>query len=140
MIDHPMARKRTNRRRGAAAVEFALVAPLFFALLFGIIEFGRVMMVQQLLVNASRSGAREASLPDSTNESVAEIVIAELARSSITLTASNVTVTPDPASANDDDQINVVVSVPYTEISWVGGSFFNGLLSASTSMRAERMN
>jgi Flp pilus assembly protein TadG len=35
-----------RNRQGAAVVEFALVAPLFFLLVFGIIEFGRLIMVQ----------------------------------------------------------------------------------------------
>ena len=35
-----MRRFRRNRARGSAAVEFALVAPIFFGLLFAIIECG----------------------------------------------------------------------------------------------------
>ncbi len=45
-------------------VEFAIVAPIFFLLIFGMIEFGRVVMVQQLLTNASREGARLGVLND----------------------------------------------------------------------------
>ncbi len=48
-----------TQRLGAAAVEFAIVAPLFFMLVFGCIEFGRALMVQQILTNASRVGARD---------------------------------------------------------------------------------
>ena len=45
--------KRGQRvsRRGVAAVEFALVAPVFFLVVLGIIEFGRMAMVQQVLAN-----------------------------------------------------------------------------------------
>lgn len=135
-----MQRISKHRRRGASAVEFALVAPLFLAMFFGIVEFGRAMMVQQLLTNASRSGAREAALPESTVESVRAIVIQQLANASITLSADNVVVTPDPASANSNEQITVEVSVPYSEVGWISGDHFTGTLRASTSMRAERMN
>ena len=38
-----------KQRRGAAAVEFAIVAPVFFLLVFGMIEYGRMVMVQQVL-------------------------------------------------------------------------------------------
>ena len=40
--------------------EFALVAPIFFLLLFGIIEAGRFMFYYQTLNNATREGARYA--------------------------------------------------------------------------------
>jgi hypothetical protein len=41
-------------------VEFALVAPLFFLLLFGIIEGGRLIFYLNILNNATRDGARYA--------------------------------------------------------------------------------
>ena len=41
-------------------VEFALVAPLFFLLLFSIIEFGRAVYYIQMLNNAASEGARYA--------------------------------------------------------------------------------
>jgi Flp pilus assembly protein TadG len=45
-------------QRGAAAVEFALIAPLLFVLLFGIIEFGAVLYNKAVIGNASREAAR----------------------------------------------------------------------------------
>jgi Flp pilus assembly protein TadG len=39
-------------------VEFALVAPVFFVLLFGVIEGGRFVLYYQTLANATREGAR----------------------------------------------------------------------------------
>jgi Flp pilus assembly protein TadG len=39
-------------------VEFALIAPLFFALLIGVIEGGRYVFYSELLGNATREGAR----------------------------------------------------------------------------------
>jgi Flp pilus assembly protein TadG len=48
------------RTRGQALVEFALVAPLFFVLLFGIIEVGRFIFYYEVLNNATREGARYA--------------------------------------------------------------------------------
>jgi Flp pilus assembly protein TadG len=46
--------------RGQALAEFALVAPLFFLLLFGIIEAGRFVFYTEVLANATREGARYA--------------------------------------------------------------------------------
>ena len=52
---------RTGRRsRGQAMVEFALVAPMLFLLLFGIIEAGRFIFYYQTLSHATREGARYA--------------------------------------------------------------------------------
>jgi len=50
-------RAKRHRRRGAAAVEMALVLPIFFTVVLGIIEFGRAMMVSQLMATSAREGA-----------------------------------------------------------------------------------
>jgi hypothetical protein len=55
-----IARALRPRTRGQALVEFALVAPIFFLLLFSIIEFGRAVYYIQMLNNAAREGARYA--------------------------------------------------------------------------------
>lgn len=46
--------------------EFALVAPLFFMLLFGILILGMVVFYQQQLTNSAREGARYATLHSAT--------------------------------------------------------------------------
>jgi Flp pilus assembly protein TadG len=48
--------------RGQALVEFALVAPLFLLLLFGIVEASLMMNAQATLDNATREGVRAAAL------------------------------------------------------------------------------
>lgn len=51
--------KRFGRETsGAAMVEFAIIAPLLFVLIFGIIDFGRVFFLYNNLTNAAREGAR----------------------------------------------------------------------------------
>jgi hypothetical protein len=44
--------------RGATTLEFALILPLFIALVFGIIEFGHTWYIYHAVTNASREGAR----------------------------------------------------------------------------------
>jgi Flp pilus assembly protein TadG len=51
-------RRFSRNRRGSAAVEFALVAPLFFALLFAIIETALVFFAGQLLETGTQDAAR----------------------------------------------------------------------------------
>lgn len=46
--------------RGQALAEFALVAPLLFLMIFGIIEFGRFIFAYEVLNNATREAARYA--------------------------------------------------------------------------------
>ena len=48
------------RSTGQAMVEFAIVAPIFFLMLFAIIDFGRYVYYVQVLNNAAREGARYA--------------------------------------------------------------------------------
>ena len=47
-------------RRGQSLVEFAMVAPLFFLLIFGITDFGRLFFTQQTLQFALREAGRYA--------------------------------------------------------------------------------
>jgi hypothetical protein len=56
--------KRANQRNriGAVAVEFAIVAPILLAIVFGMIEMGRAFEMQNLLEVAAREGARFASM------------------------------------------------------------------------------
>lgn len=48
------------RRRGAVAVEAALVLPMVIIFLFGILEYGRYVMTLQVMTNAAREGAHYA--------------------------------------------------------------------------------
>ena len=51
-------RRFRRNRRGSAAVEFALVAPAFFALLFAIIETGIMFLAGQVLESVNQQSAR----------------------------------------------------------------------------------
>ncbi len=50
--------KRWRGQQGVAAVEFALILPLFLMLIFGVIDFGLAMYAKGLITNASQEGAR----------------------------------------------------------------------------------
>jgi Flp pilus assembly protein TadG len=49
---------RLRRERGAAAVEFAILLPLFIMFVWGAIEFGLAFYTKEILTNATREGAR----------------------------------------------------------------------------------
>jgi Flp pilus assembly protein TadG len=59
-----MAPERGRGDRGAALMEFALVMPVLFLLLFGIIEFGFAFNDYQAVRQGVREGARQAVVAD----------------------------------------------------------------------------
>lgn len=52
------SRMRRKARAGSAAVEFALIAPIFFVFLMGIMEVGIMFLAQFALQNATNDAAR----------------------------------------------------------------------------------
>ncbi|WP_175777945.1 TadE/TadG family type IV pilus assembly protein [Burkholderia anthina] len=49
-----------RRQRGVAAIEFAIVFPLFFLIFYAIVTFGLIFVVKQNLTFAASEGARAA--------------------------------------------------------------------------------
>lgn len=58
-------RRAPRSPRGAAALEFALVAPLLLLLLFGIINWGYMLSFRQAISQAAAEGARSAAVAPS---------------------------------------------------------------------------
>ena len=130
--------RSTSRCRGASAVEFAIVAPVFFMVVLGIIEFGRMAMVQQVITNAAREGARIAVLDGATAAKVQNRV-EDYLRSG-TIKVGSVTVTPDPPdTAGYGEPVSVAVIVSFDEVSWLPAPFMLGgkTLRAEAVMRRE---
>lgn len=127
-----------RNRRGAAAVEFAVVAPLFFLMVFGMIEFGRMVMVQQVITNASREGARMGVLDGATTASVQTAVQNYLQAAAVQ--GAEVAVNPDPpTSAGYGAPVTITVSIDFDQVSWLPSPMFLGgqALTATTVMRRE---
>lgn len=65
----PGSPKKRDSRRGATAVEVALLMPLFMMLTLGMLDFSRALFVRHALLEAAQAGARVAALPStSTND------------------------------------------------------------------------
>jgi Flp pilus assembly protein TadG len=123
-------------RGGSAAVEFAIVAPLLFTLVVGIMQFGRILMVQQILVTAAEAGARTAIMTGKTDANVSTAISNFMSAANITGYSSSDSplLSTSPASGT---AIAVTVSVPYTSIGWTGSvpiDFSKTTLSASVTM------
>ena len=58
--------RRIARRRGQALVEFAMASIVILMLIFGVVEFGRIVLVYNNIANAARIGARYAITNSST--------------------------------------------------------------------------
>ena len=56
------SRFRRSRFHGVAILEFALVVPVLLAMLIGILEFGWLIRTNLVIANATREGARAASV------------------------------------------------------------------------------
>ncbi len=146
---HKMSRS-FRRQRGAAAVEFAVVAPVFVLLIFGMIEYGRMVMVQQMLTNASREGARRAVLEGATETDVRTVVTNYLTPANIPVTNGDITIQiGDPpvvaalASAEFGDPIHVSVGVNFGSVSWLPSPMYLSTgtrMSATSVMRKESVN
>lgn len=127
-------RPRNGPRTGAVAVEFAVVAPVLLAILFGLIEVGRAFEMTNQLEVAAREGARFASMDrdgllqegQSTNDKLVEDVKNILASNGVPRDDVTVEVKDfenpeadfdldDPA--NDLRLFEVKISVDYSSVS-----------------------
>jgi Flp pilus assembly protein TadG len=116
-----------SRCRGVAAVELAVLLPLLVGLLLGVWEVGRMVEVSQLLTNAVREGARQASEGSKNTAAVQTDVINYLNRNGISnVTTSMVTFqnltnpsNTDPSKAAQLDHLRVSISVPFNNVRWI---------------------
>jgi Flp pilus assembly protein TadG len=92
-------RARRRRRRGIAAVEFALVCVPLFALMVGLIDYGWVFLKVQQITQAARAGARAAILADATSTSAGAVVDAWMAEAGIDVADYDYAFTPEDVSA-----------------------------------------
>ena len=95
------------------------------------------MMVQQVITNASRVGARSAAMLNATESQVINTVNEYTTNASVPTTS--IVVSPSPAAAAAGDPVTVTVSVSYDAVSWLPSPWFlgNSTLSASSIMRKE---
>ena len=78
-------RRFRRNRRGSAAVEFALVAPLFFGLLFAIMELAMVFFASQVLETATQDSARVIMTGQAQNASFTQAQFKNLVCSKLTI-------------------------------------------------------
>ena len=131
------------RRRGAAAVEMAFVAPFVFLLVFTSFEFARMMMVRQAMTNAAREGCRNAALATTLNDDQSEAVVRQQLSGVVPHVNDTdilrVSVTPafeDKLSSGT--RITTTVEIDCEDVSWLPPMFFSGMeVQGTASMTRE---
>jgi Flp pilus assembly protein TadG len=123
------SRRRLPLRCGTAAVELAVVAPVIAILLVGLLIVGQMMQGSQILASAARQGARTAatginSYSDVQNSISNYLTTAGINQTGLTVTIYNVTQnnagpTFNPSTANWMDQLQITVTLPYSNIQLV---------------------
>jgi Flp pilus assembly protein TadG len=104
-----------NQDSGQNLVEFALVVVMLLLLVVGIVEFGRVWNLYQILANAAREGARLASLPTgfTTAAAVTARVQGYLATGNVDPSKTTISIGGAGVDGGTGTQVSVTVSYPY---------------------------
>lgn len=155
MITRLKLRSRSTRgRRGAAVIEFAVVAPLLFLLILGMFEVGRYINVGEMATAASRYGAREASVAGANVATVQQRTKDYLQASGVKSTAATVTIQNEATAGSGTftntsnlstvpvgAAVRISVQVNFSQVTWLPNGFFKavlpGTISGTTVMRKE---
>jgi Flp pilus assembly protein TadG len=118
-------------------VELAVCLPVLVMIILGIIEFGRGMMVSELLNDSARVGARQAILAGSSNAAVTQTITTFMQSTNVNSQAITVAITVTPATGNPDpanqianahtgDLCLIQVQVPFNQVSYIPGTYLVG--------------
>jgi len=124
--------RRDRGDGGQASVELALVLPLVFILLLGMVQLGLLVRDQILVVHAAREAAREAAVDPAADAA------SRAAAASSTLDGARLTVTTSGRGATGSRvRVEVAYRAP-TGVPIIGAALGDLTLRASATMRVER--
>ena len=125
-----------KRDDGQAAAEMALVLPILAAILLAIAQFGIVFNNYITLTDATRTGARKATISRFVGDSGAAAVTA--VRSAATnLNSSDLVVSVSSTNWNvPGSDVTVTATYPYS-VNILGWTVKSGLLTSTTKERLE---
>ena len=110
-----IARLRRNGEKGQSLVEFALVAPIFFLVLFAIIDFGMAFHAWITVTNSAREGARFGAV-----RAPAADIEARVRDTADSLDDADLSVTVTNAEGDPGESVVVEVTYDYSLITPVG--------------------
>ena len=122
-------------RRGATAVEIAIILPVFFTILIGAYDATRVNMLRHTAQAAAYEGARRGIIPGA-NVSEIEADCQFVAQS---CGARNINIQVNPRSINNQTpEIEVTVEIPLRQNTLIASPFFgNTTLVGKTKFTRE---
>ena len=133
-----------SRRQGATAVEFAVVAPLFFMIVLGLIEMSRACMALEQLSEAARRACRQGVIEGTSSAAIKQAAVDYLNSVGIKGETAGVSINDAPVDTVEAQnmpaytEITVVITVPVGSCTWLpGGEFLSGTLSGQYTMRRE---
>ncbi|HEY6963564.1 MAG TPA: TadE/TadG family type IV pilus assembly protein [Gaiellaceae bacterium] len=132
-----IARKvRIGRQDGQAMVEMALILPILLMIILGIVQFGIAFNNYITLTDATRAGARKASVARFTGDNgTAAAAVVKSNASSLNQSDLTVTVTATNWSIPGSD-VTVTATYPYS-INLLGWTVNSGTLTSTTKERLE---
>lgn len=98
-----------SRERGAAAVEFALILPVFLLLIIGMLEFARAYNAQISISNAAREGARVMAIHDDASLARSSAIDAAVSLNPA-LVDGNIAISPASCAASTDGTVEVSIN------------------------------
>jgi Flp pilus assembly protein TadG len=126
----------SDPRRGAAAVELALVLPVLLTILLAVWDLGRLIDATQILNNATREGGRCASTGQVDVAGIQDAVLNYLTQAGLSKVGATVTVTnltkstnTDPTTADQLDQFQITTTLPSSSVRWIA---LNNLIGSNT--------
>ncbi|HQU42444.1 MAG TPA: TadE/TadG family type IV pilus assembly protein [Pirellulales bacterium] len=122
-----MRHRPTHARRGAAAVELALVSPLLAFLFAVTVDFARAFNVSQTVENCARNGAVYAADPKAAANNLYSNVSDAALASAGNLSPSPTVTSSTGTDANGNACVTVTVSYPFI-------TFLNFMGSSSTTI------
>lgn len=125
----PRRAQKATERSGIAAIEFALVAPVFFLLVFGLIEASRALNMKQALTNAAREGCRTASLATTLSSDKVDAATRDYL-AAVTRHANNpdkvrIAVPSSLATCETGTELTVAIEVDFQDMTWLPLDFLN---------------
>jgi Flp pilus assembly protein TadG len=104
-----------HRRRGTTIIEAAIVLPLLILVIFGLIEYGNLLLRLQQIENVTRQAARKAATPDATQAQVTSQITTMMTAAGLGSSGYTVTMS-DPATFERGDQFSVNITITYANI------------------------
>ena len=124
--------------KGQALLEFALILPILLMLVLGIIEFGRIWNINQMVSDITREGTRRAVLADAsiTQDSVHNFMMQRLWDSHVDTNVVTITYSPITNWHVSEQPLTVTVQFPYSFMFFTR-AFGTVQITSSFTMRNE---